>query len=390
MKRLEERSSLLEQLERTSDGRNIDPRRGVLMGEAASQRVKEPALANPAPMLSTTVPSRSGSADVSPSYYGMPAIKSPVWLPTIPLYFYVGGLAGAASALGTAVELFGGHGLTALKRRCRWLGFAGDMASTGLLVQDLGRPERFLHMLRMFRPTSPMSMGAWLLSASATMNGASVAAMVLGRPGGGVEKLGNAASLAAGVLGMPLAGYTAVLLSNTSVPVWQRTRRTLPLLFMTSAMTSAASLLELLPQASAHERRVVRRFGAIGKAGALAAGVAVEQELSVLEELSRPLKQGRAGTLWRTARLCTVASLALDLLPGRQRWKQLTASALGTMGALATRYAIYEAGKVSTRDPHATFVPQRHGLGAAEVVESLGPATQRASAHSQAATVPAP
>lgn len=429
MKSLEGGGTLLEQLERPADGRNINPRQGVLMGEAAGQEVKDLAQAHPVPTLLTTIPSRSGPAEEAPSYYGVPAIKAPVWLPTIPLYFYVGGLAGAASTLGAAVELLGGRELEALGRRCRWVGFAGDVASSVLLIEDLGRPTRFLYMLRMFRPTSPMNMGAWILSASGALNSVAVGALLLERRGGVVkrlgaglssvadllghrtgpmealragallaghrggtlkrlragaslvagmsrrrcgvlEKLGTGASVAAGVMGLPLAGYTAVLLSNTAVPVWQRTRRTLPFLFMASGMASAASLLQLLPEQSERERRVLRRFGVLGKVGELAAEVAVERELSRAEELSRPLKQGRAGALWKAARLCTAASLALDLLPGRQRWKQVASGLLGTAGALATRYAIYDAGKVSTKDPHATFVPQRQGLGAAEVTHN--------------------
>ncbi|QSQ23716.1 polysulfide reductase NrfD [Pyxidicoccus parkwayensis] len=391
MKSLEEGGTRLEQLERAHDGRNINPRRGVLAGEAAGQEVKDLAKAHPVPTLLTTIPSRSGPAQDAPSYYGVPAIKAPVWLPTIPLYFYVGGLAGAASALGAALELLGGRELETLGRRCRWVGFAGDVVGSGLLIEDLGRPARFLNMLRMFRPTSPMNMGAWILSVSGAMNTLAVGAPLLRREGGVVERLGigasrvagmsrrrggalealgTGASVVAGVLGLPLAGYTAVLLSNTAIPVWQRTRRTLPFMFMASGMASAAGLLQLLPEDSERERRVVRRFGLLGKVGELAAEVAVERELSRSEEVSRHLKQGRAGTLWKAARLCTAASLVLDLLPGRQRWKQVASGVLGTAGAVATRYAIYDAGKVSSKDPHATFVPQRQGLGAAEVAKN--------------------
>ncbi len=371
MKRLEEGRTLLERLEQASDGRNIDPTRGALVGEAAGQEVKDLARANPVPTLLTTLPSRSGPAEAAPSYYGVPAIKAPVWRPSIPTYFYVGGCAGAASALGAAAELLGGHRLESLGRRCRWLGLAGNVAGAALLIQDLGRPARFLNMLRVFRPTSPMNLGAWILSASGALNTVAVAGTVLGGRGGTLEKLGGAASVAAGVLGLPLAGYTAVLLSNTAVPVWQGARRTLPFLFIASGVASAASLLQMLPEHSRVARRVVRRFGVIGKLGELAAEVAVERELSRTEALSRHLKQGRARRLWNMARLCTATSLVLDLLPGQRRWKQLTSSGLGTVGALAARQAIYAAGMASSKDPHATFVPQRHGLGAAEVTRHL-------------------
>jgi formate-dependent nitrite reductase membrane component NrfD len=366
MKRIEGGTPLIEQLERASDGRNVNPAQGVLMGEAAGQRVKDLEIAHPVPKLLTTIPSRSGPAEAKPSYYGAPAIKSPVWLPTIPLYFFVGGLAGATSALGGAVELLDGHKLAALSRRCRWIGMLGDMASSVLLIQDLGRPSRFLNMLRVFRPTSPMNMGAWVLAKSGALNTASVLAL-FARRGGVVWKLGNAASWGAGALGMPLAGYTAVLLSNSAVPIWQGTRRTLPLLFMASGMASASSLLELLPPGSEREQKAVRRFGMIGQVAELATGFALEREAARSEDIVRPLRQGVPGMLWKAAKVCTAAGLAVRLLPGRQRWKQISASVLTLAGSLATRYAIYEAGKVSAKDPHATFVPQRQGLGAAEV-----------------------
>lgn len=367
MKQIEGGTPLLEQLERASDGRNVNPEQGLLLGEGAEQQVKSLEIAHPVPKLLTTIPSRSGPAEAAPSYYGAPAIKAPVWLPTIPLYFFVGGLAGATSALGAAVELLDGTRLATLGRRCRWIGMLGDMVSSALLIEDLGRPSRFLNMLRVFRPTSPMSMGAWVLAGSGAMNTASVLAQ-LGRPGVVVRKLGNAASLVGGVLGMPLAGYTAVLLSNSAVPVWQGTRRTLPLLFMASSMASAGSFLELFPMDSKRERKTLRRFGLIGRVAELATGFAVERESGRSEALRAPLKRGVPGVLWKTAKVCGAAGLALSLLPGSQRWKQVTASVLTLAGALATRYAIYEAGKESARDPHATFVPQRQGLGAAEVV----------------------
>jgi hypothetical protein len=367
MKRMEGGTSLLERLERPTDGRNVDPEQGILTGEAAGQVVKELATAHPVPNLLTTIPSRSGPAEEAPSYYGVPVLKAPVWLRTIPLYFYVGGLAGSASMLSAAVELLDGRKLAELERRCRWIGMVGDMVGTALLVHDLGRPARFLNMLRVFRPTSPMNVGAWVLAASSAMTSASVAGMLLGRRGSMLEKLGNGASLAAGVLGLPLAGYPAVLLSNTAVPVWQGTRRTLPLLFMASGVASAGSLLELLPPHSARERSVARRFATFGKVAALAASFAVEREARRSEVVARPLRQGKPGALWKAAQVCTAAGLALSLLPGRRRWRQVASSVLSTAGALAMRYAIYDAGDVSTKDPHATFVPQRQGLGAAEV-----------------------
>jgi formate-dependent nitrite reductase membrane component NrfD len=352
-----------EDLEKRRDGRNIDSRLGELSGEGAQQRVKGTDEAHPSRELSRTRPSQSGVNAQSPSYYGQPALKEPVWIWSIPLYFYVGGAAGAASLLGAAAEAVGGKGLKGLGHQCRWVGMAGDLVSSGLLIYDLGRPERFLNMLRVFRPTSPMSVGSWVLVGSGAMN--SVSVLLAGRRGG-LGRVGDGAAVAAGLLGLPLAGYTAVLLANTAVPLWQATRKSLPLLFMSSAVAGAGSLLELLPHSS-REAKVLHLFSTMGRVGELLAGVAVRHEASRLEVLERPLKHGPTGMLWKAAKACTAASLALGLWPDRRRWMKAAAALLGTAGALATRFAVFRAGKVSASDPQATFQSQRQGLGAAEV-----------------------
>ncbi|WNG33237.1 formate dehydrogenase [Archangium violaceum] len=361
----------LKEAERRSDGRNVDPALGVLQGEGSRQRVKqldEPYPTAPAPLVEGERPSQAGPEEPAPTYYGLPAVKQPVWIWSIPLYFYVGGLAGAASLLGVVAD-FGGQGrLGGLARRCHWVGAVGDAVSGALLIHDLGRPERFLNMLRVFRPRSPMSLGSWILAASGAGN---AAAVLFAHQRGVLGKVGRAASVVGGGLGVPLAGYTAVLLTNTSVPLWQQTYRTLPLLFMSSGAASCGALLELFPLNRA-EHRVARSFRLGGTVAQLVASYAVEREASRSEQVVRPLKQGAPGALWKTFQACTVAGLALSLWPGRQRWKTVAASALTTAGALALRFAIFHGGKVSSLDPQATFRSQRAGLGAAEV----GPASQ--------------
>jgi formate-dependent nitrite reductase membrane component NrfD len=355
-----------EQLDKRRDGRNIDPRLGTLSGEGAQQRVRE--LDGPergqAPLA--TRPTRSGAASATaPSYYGLPLLKAPVWIWSVPLYFYVGGTAGAASLLGATAELVGGESLKPLGRRCRWVGAAGDVLSAGLLIHDLGRPERFLNMLRVLRPTSPMSLGTWILSGSGAMN--ALAALLSGQKGW-LGRVGDTAAVGGGLLGMPLAGYTAVLITNTAVPLWQGTHQSLPLLFMSSSVAGAGSLLRLLPHTPG-ERKVLHAFGVLGKVAALLAERAVERDAARVEEVARPLHEGRPGAMWKAARVCTAASLVLDLWPGKPgktEGVKRAAAVLGTAGALLTRFAIFHAGKASAKDPQASFQGQRQGLGAAE------------------------
>src|SRR5207248_4160787 len=121
-----------------------------------------------------------------------------------------------------AAQLLGHDELRGLVRRCRVIAAAGTALGTAFLIEDLGRPGRFLNMLRVFRPTSPLSVGSWILAPSTVLSGASA---VLPGPAG------DAAGLAAGALGGPLAAYTGVLLTNTAVPVWQAPHRSIPPLF---------------------------------------------------------------------------------------------------------------------------------------------------------------
>ena len=169
----------------------------------------------------------------APTYYDRPVLKEPVWIWTVPMYFYVGGVSGAALVLGGIARLIGGESLRPLVRKCHWIGFAGGGIGSALLIADLGRPERFLAMLRVFRVRSPMSVGSWVLAITPPCAGA--AAMFCD----------PVSSFVSAVLGVPLAGYTAVLISNTAIPVWQEARTSLPALFMSSAMAGAAQVLKL-------------------------------------------------------------------------------------------------------------------------------------------------
>jgi formate-dependent nitrite reductase membrane component NrfD len=362
------------------DGRNIDGEIGTLAGEAAGQAVPaDRAEAQGAAPFAVweKVPTQRTREPGDITYYDRPVLKEPVWIWAVPMYFFVGSTAGAAAVLGAAAQITGDQDLRDLVMRCRRIAAAGDAIGAGLLVYDLGRPARFLNMLRVFRPTSPMSVGSWVLAVSAPLSATSLA---LARSDGSLGALGDVAGVGAGIAGMPLTGYTAVLLSNTAVPIWQATRRSLPVLFTASGMSSAASLLELM-DLTEREERVVRRFGVLGKLAEMGAMLAVERDARMVERVGRPLRDGVSGALWKAARGLTAASLTLSLLPGRSRGKRTASALLGAAGSLAVRFAVFHAGKASARDPRATFQQQRQGRGAAEVtgVAALtGPGDRRA------------
>ncbi len=102
------------------------------------------------------------------SYYGRPVLKAPVWTWEVPTYFFFGGMAGAAAPLAYGAHLAGDE---TLARRATLVSLAGLAVSPPLLISDLGRPERFWRMLRVFKPTSAMSVGTWILSAFGATSG---------------------------------------------------------------------------------------------------------------------------------------------------------------------------------------------------------------------------
>jgi MFS family permease len=344
--------------------RGIDTSIALLEGEASHQRVKhddkhllsvasEPWHYTPAPV------------EADPAYYDRPMLKAPVWIWAVPLYFYVGGLSGAAMVLGASAQIAGGWSLRRFVRRCRWVGGIGGAVGSALLIADLGKPTRFMNMLRVFRPTSPMNLGAWVLATAAPT---AMGSAMWSRESGVRGAMAQAGGIVAGILGMPLAGYTAVLITNSAVPAWQGARRSMPLLFIGSAITSAASLFDMM-DLGRREHRLVGAFGTMGRVTELIAARAVERE-PMVERVRRPYTSGASGTLLKIATALTAASLIASFLPSGRK-KRFAAGALGTAGAIALRYGIYLAGKQSAADPRASFHQQRQGFGAAEVTKEI-------------------
>ena len=309
--------------------------------------------------------SAESDAGQDPTYYDRPLLKEPTWIWAVPAYFWVGGAAGAAATLGAAAQLMDRAGLDGLVRRCRWLSAAGGAIGTVLLIVDLGRPSRFLNMLRVFRPSSPMNVGSWVL---ATVGPSAAGAAVAGEvPWWPARLFADLSGVVAGLSGLPLAGYTGVLLANTAIPVWQGSRRALPPLFVGSGMLAGAGTLQLLGL-STRERNVVRRFAVAGALMDLGAEVAYDREVGRVERVADATEQGVAGSLLRAAKALTGAALIANLLPSRfGRWRDRLAAVLGIGASLATKFGVFFAGKRSAADPRATFHQQRQGLGAAEI-----------------------
>jgi formate-dependent nitrite reductase membrane component NrfD len=298
-------------------------------------------------------------------YYGRPVIKEPVWTPEIPLYFFTGGMAGASAGLAFMAETTGNE---VLARRAWAAAMGGIAVSPALLISDLGVPSRFLNMLRMFKVTSPMSVGSWILSGSgATTTLASANALT-----GLFPVLGRAAKPAAALLGLPLATYTGALIANTSVPVWHNARNMLPALFGAGAAASAGAAATILTPV--RDAAPARRLAIIGAAAELVATNVMEQKLGSLAE---PYHEGPSGTLARSAKVLTaVGAMAIGGWGHQRRSAAVLGGAALLGGALAERFAVFRAGFASAKDPKFTVGPQRERVEA-----GLGKgASQRAAA----------
>lgn len=285
------------------------------------------------------------------SYYGRPVIKPPVWkMPDVPAYLYLGGTAGVSSIMGEFAAL---TGRPRLRRVGRLAGSVCSLASVGALVHDLGRPSRFLNMLRVFKPTSPLSVGSWILAPFSGLASATAVSEITGLLPGPARISGATG----GVLGSAMVTYTAVLLADTAVPAWHEGYRELPFVFAGSALSSGAAVAMLA--VPTHEAAPARRLAAGGAALEVTAAALMEKRNGLA---GQAYHRGRAGKLMRTARAFTVAGGLAAPFGGLSRLLSALSGVSLTAGAVITRFGVFEAGMASARDPQYTVVPQRERL----------------------------
>jgi hypothetical protein len=279
-------------------------------------------------------------------YYGLPLLKRPPWTWELPVYFFVGGIAGTAAVIADVARRTGQD--PALARDARWIAAGGGALSGALLTKDLGRPERFLAMLRIFKPQSPMSVGAWTLLLFSKATSAALFADIVEQRYGDrvpVKIVRDAGDFIGAISGAVLATYTGVLVGATAIPVWAQNIRVLPFDFGVSGVGAAVSLLELM----GHDEAGLQVLGIAAAVAETAAGADLERR----HELAlRPLKRGVSG--W-TTRLGGVLSgpvpLALRLLAGRYPAARRAAGVSALVGSLLVRIGWFTAGRRSARDP---------------------------------------
>ncbi|HEV7628750.1 MAG TPA: NrfD/PsrC family molybdoenzyme membrane anchor subunit, partial [Streptomyces sp.] len=286
------------------------------------------------------------------SYYGRPILNPPVWKPLdIAGYFFLGGLAGAGSVLAAGADL---TGRPVMARALKVTSTAAVAGSAAALIHDLGRPERFANMLRVFKPTSPMSVGSWLLTAYAPVSG--VAALC--DLGGRLPRIGRTATVGAALLGPAVASYTAVLAADTAVPGWHDGYRELPFVFVGSAATAASGVA--LAASPLAENGPARSAAVASAAVENAAMKAMERRLGLVAEVYR---EGRGGRWMRAAQALSLAGAAgAALLGGRSRTAAAVSGAALVAASVCTRLGVFHAGLESSKDPKYTVLPQRMRL----------------------------
>jgi formate-dependent nitrite reductase membrane component NrfD len=300
------------------------------------------------------------------TYYGRPVVKPPPWGHEIGAYLFLGGVAAGSGLLAAGAQL---TGRPALRRNARLSALGAVGLSTVALISDLGRPERFLNMLRTFKLTSPMSVGSWILISFSGATGLAAAAEV-DRMAGARLPLGplrpvlrgieGPAGLGAGVLAPALAVYTAVLLGDTATPTWNAAHEDLPFVFVSSASLAASGLALITTPVA--EAGPARRMAVLGVVGDVLATRLMEHRMDPVA--AEPLHHGNPGRMLRWSERLVIAGGLGTLLGGRNQ-AVAAASGLALLAASAlTRFGVFEAGLESARDPRYTIEPQKRRLTA--------------------------
>jgi formate-dependent nitrite reductase membrane component NrfD len=273
-----------------------------------------------------------------------------VWTWQVPLYFFVGGAAGASAVIGFVAHILGSE--PGLAHAALWIALGGALLCPPLLIADLGRPARFLNMLRVCKFRSPMSVGAWtLVSFSFGI------ALAVGSDELILREYSNnllvvfqwAGEVLAALTGLILVSYTGVLLAVTAIPVWSENRGLLPPQFVASGLGAAAGILEMLGFLTPATQAL----------GLVAAGVEtlIAGFIKVRKRpVDEPLRSGRTGwAMFAAGVLAGPVSLFLRLFGASDPMSRKAAAVCFIVGAFIIRYTWLAAGCVSVRNPQALF-----------------------------------
>lgn len=305
-----------------------------------------------------------GAAHPNPrdAYRDVPILKQPTWKNEIASYFFLGGISGGASVIAALADVIGGPALRRLARVAHWIAFLTLLPCPPLLIADLGSPSRFHHMLRIFKPGSPMNLGSWILTGHGVLLTVATLRSIAGRipvfgpllrilPSGTV-------AVAELPLGLGLAGYTGVLIGTTSTPVWSES----PFvggLFMASSMSTGTAAVSLAASASGESNAERHALSTISTGSGLVELILLALYLMTSGPAARPLLEGRALSVTLGGVALTGSGVVLDAIAGRlpSGARLLTRlAAICTLAAgAALRFSMVHAGHRSANDREETL-----------------------------------
>ena len=299
--------------------------------------------------------------DAATGYYGQPVLLAGPWHWLVTWYFWLGGISGTSYIVAVMARWFGGSRARDITRAGHLVSIVAIAPAPVLLVLDLGRKRRFHHMLRVFKPLSPMNMGAWALTVFGFMSGLSAwhelaeLDVLPGRLGAAGRRLpANAVAAVGAGAGVYFSGYTGTLLAATAIPLWARTPA-LGGLFMASAAATGGAAVDGALALAGREAAGLRGPATAALLGEVALSEAYTRALG--PDVARPLTRGRAARWFKAYRLLGLAvPITLAVAPGRASRTSRVASAAAVLaGGLCLRAAIIQGGGESAADPAAVL-----------------------------------
>lgn len=343
----------------------VSPTSPAAGGRVSAATQQPSAAAAPSPEL--LPPTSDHPPGSEPSYYDISLLQAPVWKWQIANYFFFGGLSAGAYLLARMAAHFGGLRAHRTERAGTWIAFVTVLPCPLLLIDDLGDPKRFHHMLRVFKPSSPMNLGTFMLTGySGMVTAALLRQLVTGRTGTPAESGGTAGAPAKAWLlvhdaaGLPLAivvaGYTGVLLSCTANPLWCKNAWLGPM-FSASAISTGAEAIQLALDCRPSEDtngsggmlQKIDTAAHVVEAGCLAGFTRSAGDKAA------PLHHGSMRRVHRFAVGALVASEVIKHLPVAPRWRRpvrMLAAAAGLAAGFSMRWAMVHGGHEAANDPH--------------------------------------
>jgi formate-dependent nitrite reductase membrane component NrfD len=298
------------------------------------------------------------------TYYRESPIKPGPYRWAIIFYFFIGGIASAAQFIATIADLFGGERDAKVVRAGRYLALAGALISPILLIADLHKRERWYNMLRIYRSTSAMSVGAWALSLFGAFSGLAAAGQFLDDLGLGVGKAAaRLVQIPAAIAGGVVALYTGTLMAATAAATNASAYPFLSSLFASSAASTAAASLIVAAQATGAPESSKRKLNLI----ALIAGAAElvfallirrkwQRDESFALQKDSPIGFAyRAGVLGMGIGAPLAGHAVQAALPREARALGLISAVLALIGGFILRAVFVLGGSESARRPEEYF-----------------------------------